>query len=54
MSKQRIIVSVAAFVILMVGVAGNTARQAPQRRPTSPAAQPNQALNLGAPPPRNP
>jgi hypothetical protein len=54
MIKKLIIVSVAAFVILTVVVAVNTARQTTQRRPTSPAAQPNKALNLGAPPPRNP
>jgi hypothetical protein len=54
MIKKLIIVSVAAFVILTVVVAVNTARQTTPKRPTSPAAQPNKALNLGAPPPRNP
>jgi len=54
MIKKLIIVVVAAFVILTVVVAVNTARQTPQRGPTSPVAQPNKALNLGAPPPRNP
>jgi hypothetical protein len=54
MIKKLIIVSVAAFVILTVVVAVNTARQITQRRPTSPAAQPSKALNLDAPQPRNP
>jgi hypothetical protein len=54
MIKKLIIVSVAAFVILTAVVALNTARQTTQRRPASPAAQPNKVLNLGAPAPRNP
>ena len=54
MIKKLIIVSVAAFVILTVVVAVNTARQTTQRRPTSPAAQPNKALNLDTPPPHIP
>jgi hypothetical protein len=54
MIKKLIIVSVAAFVILTAVVAVNTARQTTQRRPASPAAQPNKVLNLGTPQPRNP
>ena len=54
MIKKVIIVSVAAFVILTVVVAVNTARQTTQRRPASPAAQPNKVLNLDAPQSRNP
>ena len=46
MIKKLIIVFVAAFVILTVVVAVLTARQANQRQPTSPAMQPNKALNL--------
>ncbi len=46
MIKKLIIVCVAAFVILTVVVAVLTARQANQRRSTSPATQPNKTLNL--------
>ena len=46
MIKKLIIVFVVAFVILTVVVAVLTARQANQRRPTSPATQTNKTLNL--------
>jgi archaellum component FlaG (FlaF/FlaG flagellin family) len=54
MSKKSIVIFVAAFVIATVLVAVLTARQANQRRATSPAAQTKKALNLDTAPPHFP
>ena len=54
MTKKRMVTFVVAFVILTVIVAVFTARQANQRRPTSPATQTNKTLNLDTSPPHFP
>jgi hypothetical protein len=54
MSNKSIVVFVAAFVIVTVVVAVLTARQANQRRATSPVDQTNKALNLDTAPPHFP
>ena len=54
MTKKLIVLFVAAFVIVTVAVAVLTVHQATHRRPTSPTAQTDKALNLDTEPPHFP